>query len=39
VRTIATKNLACADYPSKTASGEYADGVILDLDVWLAIPR
>jgi 2-methylfumaryl-CoA hydratase len=38
-RTIATKNLACTDYPSGAASGEYADGVILDLDWWLAIPR
>jgi 2-methylfumaryl-CoA hydratase len=39
VRMIATKNLPCAAYPSKSPSGEYADGVILDLDWWLAIPR
>jgi 2-methylfumaryl-CoA hydratase len=39
VRMIATKNLACTDYPAKTPTGDYADGVILDLDLWLAIPR
>ena len=39
VRMIATKNLPCAAYPSKSASGDYVEGVILDLDWWLAIPR
>jgi 2-methylfumaryl-CoA hydratase len=39
VRLIATKNLAAAAYPGRTASGDYAEGVILDLDAWLAIPR
>lgn len=39
VRAIATKNLPCAGYPSKLTSGDYLDGVILDLDWWLAIPR
>jgi 2-methylfumaryl-CoA hydratase len=39
VRLIATKNLSGAGHPGRTAAGEYAEGVILDLDAWLAIPR
>jgi 2-methylfumaryl-CoA hydratase len=39
VRLTATKNMAAAGYPSRTASGDYAEGVILDLDAWLALPR
>jgi 2-methylfumaryl-CoA hydratase len=39
VRLIATKNLPTTGYPGRTAAGEYTDGVILDLDAWLAIPR
>jgi 2-methylfumaryl-CoA hydratase len=39
VRLMATKNLAAAAHPGQTASGEYAEGVILDLDAWLALPR
>ncbi|MGE5510958.1 MAG: MaoC family dehydratase [Bacteroidota bacterium] len=39
VRMLATKNLPCASYPAKTASGDYVDGVVLDLDLWLAVPR
>jgi 2-methylfumaryl-CoA hydratase len=39
VRMIATKNLPCAGYPSKSASGDHAENVILDLDWWLTIPR
>jgi 2-methylfumaryl-CoA hydratase len=39
VRLIATKNLAGAAYPGRTAAGDYVEGVILDLDAWLAIPR
>jgi 2-methylfumaryl-CoA hydratase len=38
VRMIATKNLPCATLPGRTAEG-YADGVILDLDLWLCLPR
>lgn len=38
-RLVAVKNRACADHPLKTAAGDYADGVILDLDLWLALPR
>jgi 2-methylfumaryl-CoA hydratase len=39
VRLAAVKNRSCADYPLKTAAGEYVDGVILDLDLWLVLPR
>ncbi|CFX10370.1 MaoC family dehydratase [Candidatus Filomicrobium marinum] len=38
-RLVAVKNRACADFPFKTAEGGYEEGVILDLDVWLAIPK
>jgi 2-methylfumaryl-CoA hydratase len=38
VRMIATKNLPCAATPGRTAEG-YAEGVILDLDLWLCLPR
>jgi 2-methylfumaryl-CoA hydratase len=38
VRTVATKNRACADFPLK--AGEQDDpSVILDLDYWVLIPR
>jgi 2-methylfumaryl-CoA hydratase len=39
IRLIATKNRDCRDFPYRTAAGEYAEGVILDLDLWLALPR
>jgi 2-methylfumaryl-CoA hydratase len=39
VRLVAAKNRTCADFPLKTAGGDYADGVVLDLDVWLVLPR
>ena len=38
-RLVAVKNRACADHPLKTPAGEYAEGVILDLDLWLVLPR
>jgi len=39
VRLIATKDRPCAEFPYKTADGAYEDGVILDLDYWLVLPR
>ena len=39
VRMVAVKNKNCADHPYKDAQGKYVEGVILDLDVWLLIPR
>lgn len=38
IRLIATKNTPCSSYPYKSGS-DYADGVVLDLDLWLALPR
>ncbi|MDO8535197.1 MAG: MaoC family dehydratase [Xanthobacteraceae bacterium] len=38
LRTLATKNRPCADFPGKTAE-EYDPAVILDLDYWALIPR
>lgn len=39
VRLVGVKNRTCSDFPLKTEGGEYAEGVILDLDLWLALPR
>jgi 2-methylfumaryl-CoA hydratase len=39
VRHVAVKNRACADFPLRNAAGDYAEGVILDLDLWLVLPR
>ena len=39
LRMIATKNRPCADFPFKTETGEYAEGVVLDLDLWVVLPR
>ena len=33
------KNRHCHDFPLKTADGKYAEGVVLDLDWWLVLPR
>lgn len=38
LRTVATKNRACADFPLKDGD-RYAEGVILDLDYWVLMPR
>ena len=38
VRTVATKDRPCADFPYKTG-GEYDPAVILDLDYWVLMPR
>ncbi|MDX2258659.1 MAG: MaoC family dehydratase [Hyphomicrobiaceae bacterium] len=38
-RLVAVKNQACASHPLKGPDGAYLDGVILDLDLWLAVPR
>jgi 2-methylfumaryl-CoA hydratase len=37
-RLTAAKNRPCADFPLRNARGEYEDGVILDLDLWLVLP-
>jgi 2-methylfumaryl-CoA hydratase len=38
VRTIATRDRPCADFPYKTGQA-YENAVILDLDYWAVIPR
>jgi 2-methylfumaryl-CoA hydratase len=38
VRTIATCDVPCSGYPGKLDKG-YEDGVLLDLDYWLLVPR
>ncbi len=38
LKTIATKDLPCAQFPSKDDDGNYLANVILDLDYWVAIP-
>ncbi len=38
IRTIATKDKPCADFPFKDGDG-YEPSVILDLDYWALIPR
>jgi len=39
IRLVAVKDRDCADFPLKTADDKYADGVLLDLDAWVLIPR
>lgn len=39
VRLVAVKNATCASFPLKRDNGEYAEGVILDLDAWFLLPR
>ncbi len=39
VRMVATKNLPCAAHPLKNDDGKYVDGVILDIDAWIILPR
>jgi 2-methylfumaryl-CoA hydratase len=37
-RLVATKNLPTSGVPLKVGDG-YTDGVILDLDLWLVLPK
>lgn len=39
VRLTGVKNTDCASFPLKRDNGEYAEGVVLDLDLWLVLPR
>ena len=39
VRLTALKNRPAAGFPFKTAQGEYEEGVILDFDAWVLVPR
>ncbi len=39
LRTFAVKDRACADFPGLKADGSHEDGVVLDMDYWVALPR
>jgi 2-methylfumaryl-CoA hydratase len=39
IRLVAVKNQDCSDFPLKMADDKYADGVLLDLDAWVLLPR
>ena len=39
LRTFAVKDRACADFPRVKADGSLEDGVVLDMDYWVALPR
>jgi 2-methylfumaryl-CoA hydratase len=39
VRTVAAKNRPCADFPDRDAAGAYDPAVVLDIDLWLMMPR
>ncbi|KUO56165.1 MAG: dehydratase [Alphaproteobacteria bacterium BRH_c36] len=39
IRQVATKNHDCSQFPLHAADGKYHESVILDLDLWVAIPR
>jgi 2-methylfumaryl-CoA hydratase len=39
LRTLATRDRACADFPGPDAAGKYPDDVVLDLDYWALMPR
>jgi 2-methylfumaryl-CoA hydratase len=38
LRTVATKDCPCADFPCKTADGKYDPAVVLDLDYTVLMP-
>ena len=39
LRTIATRDLPCLEFPARDESGAYEEGVILDLDYWAVMPK
>jgi 2-methylfumaryl-CoA hydratase len=39
LRTFAVKDRACADFPGLKPDGSHDDGVVLDMDYWVALPR
>jgi 2-methylfumaryl-CoA hydratase len=39
IRLVAVKNQDCAAFPLKKGDGQYDDGVLLDLDAWVLLPR
>jgi 2-methylfumaryl-CoA hydratase len=39
LRTVATKNRSCLDFPYKSGEATYDPSVVLELDYWVALPR
>jgi len=39
LRTVATKNVACTAFPGPSEPATATEGVILDLDYWVVMPR
>jgi 2-methylfumaryl-CoA hydratase len=39
LRTFAVKDRPCADFPGLKPGGNHEDGVVLDMDYWVALPR
>ncbi len=39
IRLVGLKNRAAGGFPLKDAAGAYEDGVVLDLDAWVLLPR
>ena len=39
LRTFAVKDRTCADFPGVKEDGKLEDGVVLDMDYWVALPR
>jgi 2-methylfumaryl-CoA hydratase len=39
IRQVAVKNSACGTFPHKSLAGDYTEGVVLDLDAWVLLPR
>ena len=39
LRTFAVKDRNCADFPGRKDDGKHEDGVVLDMDYWVALPR
>jgi len=39
LRTVAVKNRPAGEFPLKGTDGKHADGVLLDLDYWVLMPR
>jgi 2-methylfumaryl-CoA hydratase len=39
LRTFAVKDRACSDFPGLKPDGSQEEGVVLDMDYWVALPR
>ena len=38
-RLVAVKDQSCETFPLKSDDGKYVEGVLLDLDIWVVLPR